>query len=68
MDVKELQNKLNAALGLHVGEQMAAYVLAKFAGAKTATAAIPILAQDARTGHPIHRTVTAADLEQPQLF
>jgi len=60
----ELQQKLRATLGLHVGDEMARYILAKLAqGGRS----FEILASDARTGHPVQPRLDAATLTSPQL-
>lgn len=50
MSHSELQQKLRATLSLHVGDEMARYILTKVAqGGKS----FSILATDARTGQPV---------------
>ena len=57
MTHSELQQKLRATLGLHVGDEMARYIIAKIAqGGKS----VSILASDARTGQPLQRDLDAA--------
>ena len=55
----ELQQKLRATLSLHVGDEMARYILDKLAQGGRA---FPILATDARTGQPLQQNLDAAAL------
>jgi hypothetical protein len=61
----ELQQKLRATLSLHVGDEMARYILAKIAqGGKS----ISILGSDARTGRPLQRDLDAAAITSDSQF
>jgi hypothetical protein len=61
----ELQQKLRATLSLHVGDEMARYILAKIAqGGKS----FSILASDARTGQPLQRDLDAAAITSDSQF
>jgi hypothetical protein len=62
MNAEQVRNKLRATLGLTVGEQVAAYVLSML-DATPALTALPILAQDARTGTPVRRTLEPSELQ-----
>lgn len=53
----ELQQKLRATLSLHVGDEMARYILARLSQGGDA---FPILATDARTGQPLQHNLDAA--------
>ena len=69
MDATELQQKLRTAFGLRVGEHTARYILAQLASPKAKS--FPVLANDARTGHPLNRTLNADDFRPtapPTLF
>jgi hypothetical protein len=71
LDANELRQKLRAApWNLHVGPQVAAYIAARLTSPKTA--AFAVLANDARTGQPIRKTLKPAEFggaaEQPLLF
>ena len=57
MTQSELQQKLRDTLSLHIGDEMARYILAKIAqGGKS----VSILGSDARTGQPLQRDLDAA--------
>jgi hypothetical protein len=61
----ELQKKLRATLGVHVGDEMARYILAKIAqGGKS----VSILASDARTGQPLQHDLDAAAITNDSQF
>ena len=66
MNPTELQQKLRATLSLHVGEETARYILAK--AARGDRRSFPILATDARTGQPLHRTIDPSILTDPQFL
>jgi hypothetical protein len=61
----ELQQKLRATLSLHVGDEMARYILAKLAQGGQA---FTILASDARTGLPLQRNLDAAAITKDPQF
>jgi hypothetical protein len=62
----ELQQKLRATLSLHVGDEMARYILAKLA--QDGQQAFTILASDARTGQPLQRNLDAAAITKDPQF
>jgi hypothetical protein len=64
LKLTELQQKLRATLSLHVGDEMAQYILAKAAqGGRS----FPIFATDARTGQPLRPTFDPGILTDTQL-
>jgi hypothetical protein len=69
MDPRQLQEKLRTDLGWRVGDHTARYIAARLASPRAKS--FPILANDARTGHPIYPILNPADLRpdaQPTLF
>lgn len=56
MTAIELQETLRTILGWRVGDQTADYILSRLAS-DTPQPPFPILAHDARTGHPIRPTL-----------
>jgi hypothetical protein len=65
VDEQTLQSFLCNHHNLRIGNHTAKYLLAQLASPKK-TRKIPLLANDARTGHPLHRHLTPADLTSPQ--
>jgi hypothetical protein len=61
----ELQQRLRATLSLHVGDEMARYILAKIAQGGQS---FEILASDARTGEPVQRNLDAAAITSDSQF
>ena len=65
MNASQLQQMLRATLSIHVGDEMAQYILAK---AAQGDRSFPILATDARTGQPLRPTLDSTLFADPQLL
>jgi hypothetical protein len=61
MESENIRKRLRAEMGLEVGPEVAAYVAARLTGGASG-AALPLLAQDARTGLAVRRELSFEEL------
>jgi len=63
MEDTEFQSRLRERLGLRVGPEMAKYLLKRISDSTLGQSTISAMGGDAKTGIPIHKTISIAALK-----
>jgi hypothetical protein len=66
MSEAEIERRLREQFNLRIGPETARYIAARLAAPSAPPAPFPIIARDARTGHPVRETLDPAHLPTPQ--